>query len=210
MHVLALNGSPKKKGNTYAALAMVGEELQKESITVDIVNIGSVGVRGCLACNKCVKNQNERCVIDDEVNEWIQFMKKADGILLGSPVHYADISGAMKSFLDRAFYVTSVNNRMLRHKVGGSVIAVRRSGGVSAFSTLNNYLLYQEMFLAGSNYWNVIHGTAPGEVAQDSEGRQIMRILGRNMAWLMKTVRLGRETLPVPEMEPKIFTHFVR
>jgi multimeric flavodoxin WrbA len=137
-------------------------------------------------------------------------MKKADGILLGSPVHYADISGAMKSFLDRAFYVTSVNNRMLRHKVGGSVIAVRRSGGVSAFSTLNNYLLYQEMFLAGSNYWNVIHGTAPGEVAQDGEGQQIMRILGRNMAWLMKTVRLGRETLPVPEMEQKIFTHFVR
>jgi multimeric flavodoxin WrbA len=136
-------------------------------------------------------------------------MKHADGIILSSPVHYAAMAGTMKSFLDRAFYVTGVNDGMLRHKVGASVVAVRRSGGLPTFDQLNNYLLYSEMLLPTSNYWNVIHGTRPGEAAQDAEGVQIMRVLGRNMAWLMKLVENGKGTVVPPEREAKIYMNFI-
>jgi multimeric flavodoxin WrbA len=148
-------------------------------------------------------------VLADEVNGWIQKMKHADGIILGSPVHYAAMGGAMKSFLDRAFYVTSVNDGMLRHKVGVSVVAVRRSGGLTTFDQLNNFLCYAEMLIPTSNYWNVIHGARPGEVTQDEEGVQIMRVLGKNMAWLMKLVENGAGTLVPPEREPKIYMNFI-
>ena len=172
---------------------------------------GNKAVRGCVACYQCVKNRNERCVLPgDEVNDWIQKMKGADGIVLGSPVHYAAIGGTMKSFLDRAFYVAGFNNAMLRHKVGAAVVAVRRSGGLPAFSQLNNYLLYSEMLLPTSNYWNVIHGRTPGEVLQDQEGVQIMRVLGKNMAWLLKLVEHGKGAVAPPEREAKIFTNFIR
>jgi multimeric flavodoxin WrbA len=148
--------------------------------------------------------------VDDEVNEYIQKMKLADGILLGSPVHFSAIGGTMKSFLDRVFYVTGVNNSMLRHKVGAAVVAVRRSGGLPTFNQLNNFLCYTEMLLPTSNYWNVIHGTKPGEATQDEEGRQIMQTLGRNMAWLMKLVEHGKGTIAPPEKEGKIFMNFIR
>ena len=128
-------------------------------------------------------------------------MKAADGIILGSPVHYAAIGGTMKSFLVRAFYVAGVNGSMLRHKVGVAVVADRRSGGVSAFSQLNNFLSYSEMLIPTSNYWNVIFGTRPGEAVQDAEGTQIMRTLGQNMAWLMKLVEYGKDAIPAPAME---------
>jgi len=143
-------------------------------------------------------------------NEWIQKMKQADGIILGSPVHYSAIGGTMKAFLDRAFYVTSFNNGMLRHKVGASVVAVRRSGGLPTFDQLNNYLCYSEMLIATSNYWNVIHGTLPGEAVQDEEGVQIMRVLGKNMAWLMKIVENGQGKIVPPEREKKRFMNFIR
>lgn len=211
MKVVAFNGSPKKEGNTYQAIKMVAEELEKEGIEVEIVHVGNKIIRGCIACNGCVKNQNEKCVINnDQVNEWIQKMKEADGIILGSPVHYSAIGATMKAFLDRAFYVTTVNNSMLRHKVGAAVVAVRRSGGVPTFEQLNNYINYSEMLMPTSNYWNVIHGTAPGEVNEDKEGQQIMRILGKNMAWLMGLVEFGKGKIPEPEVEGKIFTNFVR
>lgn len=210
MKVVAFNGSPNKEGNTFHGIKMVADELQKEGIEVEIVHVGNKAIRGCLACNGCVRNQNEKCVIKDEVNEWIQKMKEADGIILASPVHYASIGGTMKSFLDRAFYVTSVNKSMLRHKVGASVVAVRRAGGIPTFDQLNNYINYSEMLMPSSNYWNVINGTAPGEVKQDEEGKQIMRVLGKNMAWLMKLVENGKGKVEEPENEDKIFYNFIR
>jgi multimeric flavodoxin WrbA len=210
MKTIAFNGSPKAKGNTFQALKMVTAELEKEGIETEIIHVGNKVVRGCIACNQCAANQNEQCVLPgDDVNEWIQKMKQADGILLGSPVHYAAIGGTMKSFLDRAFYVTGVNGGMLRHKVGASVVVVRRSGGLPAFNQLNNFLAYAEMLPATSSYWNVIHGTAPGEVTEDDEGRQIMRVLGKNMAWMMKLVEHGKGKVVPPEKETKVFTNFV-
>lgn len=210
MKVVAFNGSPKKEGNTFNGIKMVADELEKEGIEVEIIHVGNKSIRGCLACNGCVRNQNEKCVIQDEVNEWIQKMKEADGIILGSPVHYASLGATMKAFLDRAFYVTSVNKSMLRHKVGASVVAVRRSGGVPTFEQLNNYINYSEMLMPTSNYWNVIHGTAPCEVKDDEEGKQIMRVLGKNMAWLMKLIDFGKGKVQEPEVEAKIFTNFIR
>jgi multimeric flavodoxin WrbA len=210
MKTVAFNGSPNKEGNTFHALKMVTDELEREGIATEIVHVGNKAIRGCLACGQCYKKQNEQCIQDDEVNEWIQKMKLADGLLLGSPVHFSAIGGTMKSFLDRAFYVTGVNNGMLRHKVGAAVVAVRRSGGLPAWNQLNNFLCYSEMLLPTSNYWNVIHGARPGEVTQDEEGQQIMRILGRNMAWLMKLVAHGKGVVAVPEQERKRFMNFIR
>jgi len=210
MKVVAFNGSPKKDGNTFQGIKMVAEELKKEGIEVEIIHVGNKTIRGCLACNGCVRNQNEKCVINDEVNGWIQKMKDADGIILGSPVHYASIGATMKAFLDRAFFVTSVNKSMLRHKVGATVVAVRRSGGIPAFQQLNNYINYSEMLMPSSNYWPVIHGMDPGEAKGDEEGRQIMSLLGKNMAWLMKLVENGKGKILEPEMEDKIFMNFIR
>ncbi|AUN13827.1 MAG: flavodoxin family protein [Paraclostridium sordellii] len=211
MKVVAFNGSPHKKGNTYNAIETVAKELEKEGIEVEIVHVGNKAIRGCMACGGCSRNQNERCVLDkDEVNEWIQKMKEADGIILGSPVYYSAIAGTMKSFLDRAFYVASSNGGMFRHKVGASVVAVRRSGGIPVFDQLNNYINYSEMIMPTSNYWNVAYGTAPGEVTQDEEGMQIMRVLGKNMAWMMKVVEAGKSQVKENEKEDKIFTNFIR
>lgn len=211
MKVIAINGSPRTEGNTYHSLLQVGKALRNEGIDFEIIQIGDKLIRGCLACNGCVKNRNERCVItNDEVNDCIQKLKEADGILLGSPVHYSGIAGTMKSFLDRVFYVAGVNKSLFRHKVGAAVVAVRRSGGVATFDALNHYINYSEMIMPASNYWNVIHGTAPAEVEQDDEGQQILRILGKNMAWLLKTLAAGRESVPEVEPERKIITNFVR
>ncbi len=211
MKVVAFNGSPKKKGNTYKSIEIVAKELEKENIEVEIIHVGNKVIRGCLACGGCSRNKNEKCVIDnDEVNEWIAKMKESDGIILGSPVHYSAIAGTMKSFLDRAFLVTSVNDVMLRHKVGASVVAVRRSGGVPVFDQLNNYITYSEMLIPTSNYWNVAYGRTENEVLQDSEGMQIMRVLGKNMTWLMKLVELGKDNIEAPKRENKNFMNFIR
>jgi multimeric flavodoxin WrbA len=210
MKVLAFNGSPNKEGNTWHAINMVTAELDKENIETEIIHVGNKSIRGCTACGQCVKNKNEQCVLPgDEVNEWIQEMKQADGIIIGSPVHYAAMAGTMKSFMDRAFYVCSVNDGLLRHKIGAAVVAVRRSGGLPAFDQLNHFINNSEMLIPTSNYWNVIHGTRPGEATQDEEGRQIMRVLGQNMAWLMKLVENGRDTVAEPEREAKIYMNFI-
>lgn len=210
MKVVAFNGSPKREGNTYHAIKIVSEELEKEGIEVEIVHVGDKIIRGCIACGMCYKNKNERCITDDEVNDWIQKMKNADGIILGSPVYYSGIAATMKAFLDRAFYVASANGGLFRHKVGASVVAVRRSGGVTTFEQLNNYLLYSEMLIPTTNYWNVIHGAKPGEVYKDEEGVQIMRLLGKNMAWLLKLKSNGEGVVAEPEKEKKIYTNFIR
>lgn len=208
MKVIAINGSPKANGNTYTALALVGEQLQKEGVEFEIIQVGNKLIRGCMACGACAKNLNEQCIVSDEVNSCLQQLKAADGILLGAPVHYAGIAGTMKSFLDRLFFVAGVNGGLFRHKVGASVVAVRRSGGVPTFDALNHYINYAEMIQPGSNYWNVIHGREPGEVLQDHEGRQVMRMLGKNMAWVLKLVVAGKSQ--APEREDKVVTNFIR
>ena len=211
MKMVAFNGSPNKEGNTYHAIKLVAAELEKEGIETEIVHVGNKTIRGCIACGQCFRNQNEQCALkDDEVNEWVRKMKHADAIILGSPVHYSAVGGTMKSFLDRAFFVAGVNGSLLRHKVGASVVAARRSGGLPTFDQLNNFLNYSEMLIATSNYWNVIHGRTPGEALKDEEGVQIMRVLGKNMAWLMKLVQNGKGVVPEPEREAKVMMNFIR
>lgn len=211
MKVVAINGSPHKEGNTYHALMGVGKQLQENNIDFEIIHIGNKAVRGCLACGKCAKNRNEKCVIaTDPVNGWIQQMKEADGIIIASPVYYAGIPGTMKCFLDRAFYVSGSNDNLFRHKVGAAVVALRRTGGSATFDSLNHYLNYSEMILATSNYWNITHGAAPGETLQDGEGVQIMEVLGRNMAWLLKMREQTKELVEVPAFVDKVYTNFIR
>lgn len=211
MRVLAINGSPKAEGNTRQAIGIVAEQLEREGIVTEILHIGNRAIRGCIACGMCAKNRDERCVqADDGVNDAIQRMKAADGILLGSPVYYSGIAGTMKSFLDRAFYVSGSNGGLFRYKAGAALVADRRAGAMLALGQLNNYITYSEMFMPGSNYWNIMFGAAPGEALKDEEGVQTMRILGRNLAWLMKAIENGRRDLPVPERENKIRFNYIR
>ncbi|MBI9011051.1 MAG: flavodoxin family protein [Clostridiales bacterium] len=207
MKVVAFNGSPRGNGNTYTAIELVTENMVKAGVEVEIVHVGNQLIRGCLACNQCARNRDERCVIDDEVNEWIQKMKEADGILIGSPVHYSAIAGTMKSFLDRAFYVSGNNGSLLRHKVGAAVVAVRRSGGIPTLNQLNNFLNYSEMMMPTSNYWHVIHGTKPGDALEDAEGVQIMRVLGENFLYMLQ---MNTSDLKAPDKQRKVFTNFIR
>ena len=211
MKVVAINGSPNKHGNTYHALSMVGAKLNEQGIDFEILHIGNKAVRGCMACGKCGQAKDEKCAITtDPLNEWIQSMKTADGLLLGSPVHYAGVAGTMKCFLDRAFYVAGSNGSLFRHKVGASVVAVRRSGGSATFDCLNHYLHYSEMIVATSNYWNITHGRAPGEAIEDAEGNQIMQVLGNNMAWILKMREHTKDAIPAPATVAKVWTHFIR
>ena len=211
MKVVAFNGSPREDGNTAGCLNTVFGELEKQGIECEMIHVGKNKIQGCMACYTCANKQNEKCAFDeDPVNEWIQKMKAADGILLGSPVHFSGVAGTMKSFLDRAFFVISVNNGLLRHKVGASVAAVRRSGGLPTIDTLNHYINYSEMIMPNANYWNVAHGMNPGEMEQDGEGKQIMEVLGRNMAWLLKVMEVGRKKVPAPARVVKTATNFIR
>jgi len=213
MKVVAINGSPKNNGNTAQLIDTIAQELAKENITTEVLHIGNKTIRGCFGCGACAKNKDERCVAKDDayVNECIQKMKEADGILIGTPVHWAGIAGTMKSFLDRAFYVSSANGNLFRHKVGASIVAVRRSGGVSTFDAMNHYLTYGEMIMPTTNYWNVAHGRVPGEVHEDLEGMQIARVLGKNMAWTLKVMENAKaNNIIPPEQEAKIMTNFVR
>ncbi|GHT53998.1 FMN reductase [Bacteroidia bacterium] len=209
MKVIAINGSPHKGGNTAYALKQVGAELQKEGIEFEIIEVGGQHLHGCIGCNKCAEKQNEKCTFtNDIVNEAIVKMKEADGIVIGSPVYYSGIAGTMKCFLDRAFFVAAVNGNLFRHKVGASVVAVRRTGGSMTFNGLNLYLSISEMLVPSSNYWNVIHGLEPGDAAQDAEGVQIMQMLGKNMAWMLKMREASKNMEPAKS--EKIFTNFIR
>jgi len=211
MKVVAINGSPHENGNTAFAIDMVVKELKTNGIDVEVLHIGNDIISGCKACGGCMKNRNEKCVLpNDNINEYIQKMKNADGIILGSPVHYSGMAATMKAFLDRAFYVAGVNGSLFRHKVGVSVVAVRRSGGVATFEQLNKFINYSEMVMPASNYWNVIHGRVEGEAQNDLEGVQIMRVLGKNMAWVMKLIENGKDKVDEPEAEGKIVTNFIR
>lgn len=209
MKAVAINGSPHKDGNTAFALQQIGNSLKEEGIDFEIAHIGHKAVHGCIDCANCIRNANGKCAsFDDDVNEVLPLMYDADALLIGSPVYYSGVAGTMKCFLDRAFFVASVNKGRFRHKVGASVAAVRRSGGMTTFDTLNHYFLISEMIIAGSSYWNVIHGRKAGEAAQDHEGVQTMKTLGKNIAWILKMK--GAANQSEPQAEPKIYTNFIR
>ncbi|MDR2757525.1 MAG: flavodoxin family protein [Planctomycetaceae bacterium] len=211
MKILAINGSPKSDGNTAQALQVLLQEVQNENIETELVTIGNKTIHGCIGCSRCAEQQNRQCVsFNDSVNELLPKMFAADGIVLGSPVYFAGINGTMKSFLDRAFFVSWVNGGLLRLKVGASVVAVRRSGGSAAFDQLNKYFQISELTTVGSCYWNIIHGFIPGEINQDLEGLRIVRTLGRNLAWLLKLVEHGRGHVVPPVLEEPVMTNFVR
>lgn len=208
MKVVAISGSPNAKGNTQTAIDMVFEELRKEGIECETIQVGNKAFKSCMACGGCKKNPGKCAFGSDGLNEIIEKVREADGVILGSPIHFAGISGAMKCVCDRLGFVATNDPSILYHKVGTSVAAVRRTGGIAAFDCLNHYLAYCEMIIASSNYWNIIHGRTPGEAVQDAEGSQIMRVLGKNMAWLLKMREQGLDM--APEREAKVLMNFIR
>ena len=205
MNVLMINGSPRGSGNTAIALREMKNVFAQEGIEVTELNVGAKAVRGCIACNKCA--ELGKCVFDDAVNEAATLLAKADGVVVASPVYYASANGNLISFLDRLFYSCRCDLTM---KVGASVVCARRGGCSATFDELNKYFTISGMPLASSQYWNSIHGRLPGEAEQDEEGKQTMRALARNMAFLMKSITLGKEAYGLPEKEPRVATHFIR
>ena len=205
MKILLINGSPKKEGNTYIALHEVQKTLEAEGIETELIHVGHKAIRGCIACNRCV--ELGKCVVDDMVNEVAPKFKEADGIVVGSPVYYASPNGTLLSFLDRLFYSTPFDKSM---KVGAAVAVARRGGTTATFDVPNKYFTISNMPIAPSQYWNNVHGRVPGDAVQDGEGLQTMRQLARNMAFLVKSIQLGKEKFGLPEHEERIATHFIR
>lgn len=206
MKVILLNGSPKNNGNTFIALNEVSKSLNAEGIDTEIVHVGSKPIRGCLACGQC--NNLKECVTRDLVNEVLAKFKDADGLIVGSPVYYASPAGTLISFLDRLFFSAKFDKTM---KVGASVAVARRGGTTATFDVLNKYFTISNMPIVSSNYWNNVHGAAPGEAKEDAEGLQTMRRLGKNMAFLIKAIRLAKESIPLPTLdEQRQITNFIR
>lgn len=205
MKVLMVNGSPRPEGNTYAALQEMEKIFREEGIETEVLNIGSKDIRGCIACGSCAKNG--KCVFDDMVNEAAPKFAECDGLVVGSPVYYASANATLIAFLDRLFYSTGFDKTM---KVGASVVAARRGGLSATFDELNKYFTISGMPVASSQYWNSIHGRTPGEAKEDGEGLQTMRVLARNMAFLMKSIALGKEKYGLPKKEERVSTHFIR
>lgn len=190
MHVVAFNGSARKDGNTAGLIRMVLNTLEQENITTEHIQLGGRHIQGCLACAKCFKNLDRHCSVnDDRLNEYIDKMLEADGIILGSPTYFANVSTNIKSLIDRAGLVSKANGDMLARKVGAAVVAVRRSGAIHVFNSINHFYLINQMVIPGSSYWNNGLGLHPGEVEKDDEGRQTMYNLGKNMAWLLRKIR---------------------
>ncbi len=205
MNVILINGSPHANGCTFTALNEVAKTLNNEGIATDMIHVGNKAVRGCIACRKC--KTTGKCVFDDIVNETAPKFKDCDGIVIGSPVYFASANGTLVSFIDRLFYSMAADKSM---KVGASVVSCRRGGNTATFDELNKYFTISNMPVVSSQYWNMVHGNTPEEVAQDAEGLQTMRTLGRNMAFLIKSIRLGKEAYGLPEKEEHIFTNFIR
>lgn len=201
-----LNGSPKANGNTYRALSEIGTQLEKEGIEYEIFQIGAGPVRDCIGCHQCTE---QGCIFtDDKVNEFIAKAKEADGFVFGTPVYYAHPSGRILSFLDRVFYSSG---RAFAFKPGAAVAVARRGGTSASFDVLNKYFGISQMPVAGSTYWNLAHGTKPGEVELDAEGLQTMRNLARNLAWMMKCFEKGAEAgIALPQTERGNSTNFIR
>jgi len=189
MKVVAFNGSPRKKGNTYLLLRAVMEEIEKEGIETELIQLGGETISGCQACYVCQKNMDGKCKIEDDmVNDCIEKMVEADGILIGSPTYFSDMSTETKALIDRAGLVALFNGGQLKRKVGAAVVAVRRAGAIHAFDSINHFFTINQMIVPGSSYWNVGFGAGAGEVQDDEEGMETMRTLGKNMAWLLKRI----------------------
>lgn len=205
MKVLLVNGSPRREGCTYTALCEVAKGLAEGGVESEIFQAGGT-TKGCLGCGYCGKMG--RCVTDDCVNEALDKLDGIDGLVIGSPVHYAAAGGAATSFMDRLFYA---GGKKLRFKVGAAVASARRAGTTATIDQLLKYFTINDMPVVSSRYWPMVHGSNPDEVRQDLEGMQVMRVLGRNMAWLIKCIKLGEENgIPAPAPEDKIFTNYIR
>jgi multimeric flavodoxin WrbA len=190
MKVVALNGSARKDGNTSILINLVFDELKKEGIETELIQLAGNPIAGCLACYKCFKNKNRRCSVNkDMLNDIIEKMLQADGIIIGSPTYFSDVTSGTRAFIERCGFVARANDYMFKYKVGAGVVAVRRAGAIPAFSSIMLFLHYMQMMIPGSSYWNIAIGRDPGEVLKDEEGVQTMKTLGQNMAWLLKRVR---------------------
>ena len=205
MNVLLINGSPRPEGNTSLALAEMARIFRENGVDTQEIRVGNKAIRGCIACGTC--HEKGRCVFDDLVNETAPKFEKADGIVVATPVYYASANATVIAFLDRLFYSTHFDKTM---KVGASVAVCRRGGASATFDELNKYFTISNMPIASSQYWNSVHGREPGQAALDEEGMQTMRVLARNMTFLMKSIALGREQFGLPEREPWTPTHFIR
>ncbi len=205
MKVLLINGSPRVNGNTAMALREMEQVFAREGIETETIQVGSKNIRGCIGCRSCKKTG--KCVFDDLVNETAPKFEACDGIVVGSPVYFASANATLVAFLTRLFYSVPCDKRM---KVGASVVVARRGGLSATFDELNKFFTISGMPIASSQYWNSVHGGAPGEAAQDVEGLQTMRTLASNMSFLIKSIALGKQTYGLPEKEPITFTNFVR
>lgn len=205
MKVLIINGSPRVNGNTSIALDEMRKVLEEEGVNVEIVQVGNKDVRGCIACGRC--RELGKCVFDDVVNELAPKFEEADGLVVASPVYYASANATLIAVLDRLFYSTHFDKTM---KVGASVVCARRGGCSATFDELNKYFTITNMPIASSQYWNSIHGREQGEADKDEEGKQTMRVLARNMTFLMKSIALGKEKFGLSETEERMSTHFIR
>ena len=210
MKVILVNGSPHEKGCTYTALSEVARTLNHERIDTEIFQIGTKALAGCIACKSCA--QTGRCKFDDRVNEFLEIAGNFDGYIFGSPVHFAAAGGAITSFMDRAFYVDTRSGRQSFYlKPAAVVVSARRAGTTATFDQLNKYFTIKEMPIISSRYWNMVHGQTPEDVKKDIEGLQIMRILGRNMAFFLKCKEAGiKAGIAFPEREETILTNFIR
>jgi len=187
MKVIAFNGSPRKDGNTAILINYVLDELKKEGIQTELFQLAGKKIRGCIACYKCFENKNHRCAVEDDVlNECLEKILEADGVVLGSPTYFTDVTAEMKALIDRTGLVAIANDAMLKRKVGAAVVAVRRAGSTHVFDSMNHLFLISQMIIPGSCYWNVGIGLEKGDVEKDEEGTRTMQILGQNMAWLLK------------------------
>ena len=207
MKVILVNGSPHKDGCTNLALEEIEKELKKEGIETEIFWLGIEPIRGCIACNKCIKTNN-RCFDNDKVNEFLDKVEGADGFVFGTPVHFASASGSITSFMDRVFYG---RGNLFAGKVCSCVASCRRGGASATFDQLNKYPLISNMYVVGSSYWNQIHGNTKEEALKDEEGLQTMRTLANNMAWILKSIESGQKNgIEKPVKEKRISTNFIR
>jgi multimeric flavodoxin WrbA len=207
MKVVAINGSPRSEGNTELCLKVIEKELEKENIALEIIQVGNKQISGCTACYHCLSTGSGHCIIDDEVNQWIDKMTESDGIILASPVYYGGIAGTMKCFLDRVFLAAGPS---FHHKVGAALTTLRRSGGLETFQQLNAYMNTMEMVMASSDYWSAVHGLDKGEVQEDTEGIEVVAKLGRNIAWLVKVIEDTKGRIDPPVTAPRTMTNFIR
>ena len=206
MKALLINGSPHAKGCTYTALTELKQTLEAEGIDVELIHVGHKDIRGCTACRKCA--ETGKCVFDDVVNEVAPKLAEADAFVIGAPVYFSSPAGGAIAFMDRLFFSTLAVDKTM--KVGAAVVTCRRGGNTATFDVLNKYFTMTGMPVASSQYWNMVYGGCAEEVAQDAEGLQTMRTLGRNMAFMMKSFQLGREQFGLPAKEAPIFTNFHR